>query len=67
MKIIEREYNPLQDKATYTVLADAASEVTAGLYPECAIGSTILCVATKDIFIKNCDGKWQKFGTTEVI
>jgi hypothetical protein len=67
MKIIEREYNPLQDKATYTVLADAASEVTANLYPECAIGSTILCVATKDIFIKNTEGKWQKFGTTEVI
>jgi hypothetical protein len=57
----------LQDKATYTVLADAASEVTANLYPECAIGSTILCVATKDIFIKNTEGKWQRFGTTEVI
>lgn len=67
MKIIDREYNALQDKPTYTVLADTASEITADVYPECAVGSMIIVVGTKDIYIKNTEGKWQKYGTTEVI
>jgi hypothetical protein len=67
MKITEREYNPVQDKATYVIIADNESEITANAYPECAVGSQILVISTGVVYIKNTAGKWQKYGTTEVI
>lgn len=67
MRLIDRAYCAYQKCDTCTWLANDPSEITPDFCPESACGSTILCIATKDIFIKNCDGKWQKFGTTEVI
>jgi hypothetical protein len=56
-----------QDRYLHTWLADKASEVTADFGQQSAIGSMIIVIETKDIYIKNNDGKWQKFGTNEVI
>lgn len=67
MKLIDREYNAHQDKDMKTWLADDATEITTDFDPSSAIGSMIIVLETKDIYIKNNAGKWQKFGTSEVI
>ena len=67
MKLINREYNAHQDKYLNTWLADNATKITTDFHPASAIGSIIIVIETKDIYIKNTKGKWQKFGTTEVI
>ena len=51
----------------HTWLADTTADITADFDKQGAIGSMIIVIETKDIFIKNNDGKWQKFGTNEVI
>lgn len=67
MKLTNRVYNALQDKDMNTWLADSATEITADFDPRSAIGSMIIVLDNKDIYIKNNEGKWQKFGTSEVI
>lgn len=65
IKLIERKLSAgLKYECTY--LCNNANEIAADFATECAIGSTILCV-TGDVFIKNTEGKWQKFNTSEVI
>jgi hypothetical protein len=56
-----------QDRYLHTWLADSAAEVTADFDAQGATGSMIIVIETKDIYIKNSEGKWQKFGTNEVI
>lgn len=66
MILINCEWNSCKAHIN-TWLADDASQITADFDPKSAPGSTILVIATGDIYMKNCAGKWQKFGTSEVI
>ncbi len=67
MKLIKSTWNAHQSKYERQYIANDESEITADFDPDSADGSTILCVSTGNVFIKNADSKWQKFGTTEVI
>jgi hypothetical protein len=67
MKLIANDYNRGQDDEIRTWLADNATEISANFDAESASGSMIIVIETKDIYIKNSEGKWQKFGTNEVI
>ena len=70
MKIRAREYVPAQDKADYTFLADSVADIPADMnerYPDAAVGSTIIVIEIGAMIVKNTKGKWQKFGTSEVI
>lgn len=64
---IERKINVLQKKYEDSFIADSASEITAGFSSESAIGSTIICIAEGEVYIKNSKGKWQLFGGTKEI
>lgn len=61
MKLIDREYNAQQDKYMNTWLADNATEVTTDHDPNGAVGSTVIVIENKCVYIKNNAGKWQKF------
>ena len=68
MVIIERAWNTAQCKWELTYLANAASDVAvADLDPDCAIGSSVLEIASGAMYIKNTAGQWQKSGSTEVL
>lgn len=67
MKLIDREYNASQDRYANTWLANDKGEITTGFDPDSAAGSMIIVVSAGCTYIKNADGKWQKFGSTEVI
>lgn len=67
MQLINREYNAFQDQYTNTWLANEATAIAPDFDADCAEGSMIIVISTKDVYIKNCNGRWQKFGTTEVI
>lgn len=67
MKLINHEYNAYQGKCTNTWLTNSAEAITADFDSESATGSMIIVISTKDVYIKNTEGQWQKYGTTEVI
>jgi hypothetical protein len=67
MKLIELKWTPCLAAYAHTWLANDATEITADFDQDGACGSMILVIATGDTYIKNTAGKWQKFGTTEVI
>lgn len=67
MKLIEREWSTEQQKHVNTWLANDKSEIHSGFDPDSAVGSMIIVVRAGCTYIKNADGKWQKFGSTEVI
>lgn len=67
MKLIDREYNAFQNQYTNTWMANNKSEITTDFDPEGGVGSMIIVVSAGCTYIKNADGKWQKFGSTEVI
>lgn len=67
MKLIDREYNAFQNQYTNTWMANNKSEIATGFDPDAAVGSMIIVVSAGCTYIKNADGKWQKFGSTEVI
>lgn len=50
-----------------TWLADDDTEITADFDTESAPGSKILVVGSGNLFVKNCKGQWQKFGTNEIV
>lgn len=67
MKLVDREWNAFLDKYTHMWLADNDGEITTNFDPEGAEGSMILVIASQSTYIKNSEGKWQKYGTSEVI
>ena len=67
MKLINREWNAYLNKYKHTWLADDESQLTSDFDTEGAAGSTVLVISTNETFMKNCEGKWQKCGTTEVL
>ena len=67
MKMISCEWNALLNKYKHTWLANDESHIPGDFDTPCAEGSTIFVIATEATFMKNCEGKWQKCGTTEVI
>jgi hypothetical protein len=48
-------------------LANEDSDIAADFDPDGAEGSMILVIASQSTYIKNTEGKWQKYGSTEVI
>ena len=67
MKLIDREWNAFLDKYTNMWLANDASEIDANFDSDGAEGSIILVISSKSTYMKNTEGKWQKYGSTEVI
>ena len=67
MKLINREWNPFLGKYENTWLADDTSAITADFDKDGSEGSIIMVISTNDTYMKNCCGKWQKCGTTEVV
>lgn len=67
LKLVESEFNWILDGYIKTWLADSLSDFTADFDPDSAPGSSIIVIETKDVYIKNTEGKWQKFGTSEVL
>lgn len=67
MELIEREWSTEQQKHVNTWLANDKSEITTDFDPEGGVGSMIIVVSAGCTYLKNADGKWQKFGSTEVI
>lgn len=67
MKLIDREWNAYLGKYEHTWLANDESAIVADFDTDSAEGSVILVISTQSTFMKNCEGKWQKCGTSEVI
>lgn len=67
MELIECSWLAEQDKYQHFWLADDESKIAADFDPDSAVGSMILVIATKALFVKNCKGEWQRSGTTEVV
>lgn len=67
MKLIDREWNAHLNKYQNTWLADDETGIVADFDTEGAEGSMIIVISTQSTYMKNCSGKWQKLGTTEVI
>ena len=67
MKLINREWNAYLNRYEHTWLANDESQITSDFDPECAEGSVILVISTQSTYMKNCEDKWQKCGTSEVI
>jgi hypothetical protein len=67
MKLIEREWNAYLGKYQYMWLANDDSNITADFDPDSAAGSIIFVISSQSTYMKNCSGKWQKCGTSEVI
>ena len=68
MIVIEKRWNSLLQAHELTYLANTAADVVIGdLDPNCAAGSVILVIDTKEAYMKNTQGQWQKLGATEVI
>ena len=67
MKLLKCEWNCCLNKYEKMWLADNTDELSADFDPESAEGSIILVISTEESYMKNTSGKWQKFGTTEVI
>lgn len=67
MKLIDREWNAFLNKYMNMWLANEDSDIAADFDPEGAEGSMILVIASQSTYMKNTEGKWQKYGSTEVI
>lgn len=67
MQLIDKAWTPQQNKYMNTWQADTKAEVTADFDPEGAVGSAIVVIEEGAVYLKNSAGKWQKYGTTEVI
>ena len=67
MKLIEQNWNPHLSKYEKTWLANTDDNLTANFDPDCAEGSIIMVIGSGSTYMKNADGKWQKYGTTEVL
>jgi hypothetical protein len=67
MKLINREWNAYLGKYQNMWLADDESQIGAESDPDGAEGSTIIVIATEEMYMKNSQGRWQKCGSTEVI
>lgn len=67
MKLIDREWNAFLNKYMNMWLANEDSDIAADFDPDGAEGSMILVIASQSTYIKNTEGKWQKYGSTEVI
>ena len=71
MKLIASSFNPGEigtpGSWTKTWLANRESDIPANHDPEGAVGSKIIAIDTGALFIKNTEGKWQKFGSTTVL
>lgn len=67
MQLLDAKWSFPQGKTERTWLADDESELTAGFDPTSAVGSSIIVIATGDVWMKNSKGQWQKVGTTEVL
>ena len=67
MKLIDREWNAYLGKYQNMWLANDDSNITADFDPDSATGSIIFVISSQSTYMKNCSGKWQKCGTSEVI
>lgn len=67
MKLIIMEWNPTLDGYQKSWLADNESQVTASFDPDSTPGSTIYVISTKNVYVKNTNGRWQKAGTTSEV
>lgn len=67
MKLIDREWNAFLNKYMNMWLANEDSDIAADFDPDGAEGSMILVIASQSTYMKNTEGKWQKYGSTEVI
>ena len=67
MKLIDREWNAFLGKYTNMWLANNDDEITTGFDPDGAEGSMIIVIASQSTYMKNTEGKWQKYGTSEVV
>ena len=67
MKLIDRVWNAHLNKYENTWLADDESQIKPDFDTEGAEGSVIMVISTQSAYMKNCEGKWQKCGTTEVV
>ena len=67
MLLIDRDWNEFLMKYQNIWLANDASSVTASFDPDGAEGSMIYVISEGTTYMKNCSGKWQKVGTTEVV
>jgi hypothetical protein len=67
MKLIDREWNAFLNKYMNMWLANEDSDIAADFDPDGAEGSMILVIASQSTYIKNTEGKLQKYGSTEVI
>ena len=67
IKLIQQEYSNPQREWMNSWLADTPEDLTPDFDPKGASGSSVVVISTKDVYIKNSQGKWQKVGTTEVV
>ena len=67
MKLIEQNWNPHLNKYDKTYLANTEDVLSADFDPDCSEGSIIMVIDSGSTYVKNADGKWQKYGTTEVL
>lgn len=67
MKLIEQTWNPHLNKYEKTWLANTDADLSTDFDPDCAEGSLIMVIASGSTYMKNADGKWQKYGTAEVL
>ena len=67
MKLIDSKCVGYPGKFLRTWLANNEDDITSDFDPESVEGSMIMVISTGAMYIKNCDGKWQKYGTSEVI
>ena len=65
--ILRGEYGPCPD-GKFVEVREAYITETADIaqLPACAFGSKALNITTGEVWILRADGKWQKFGTSEV-
>ena len=64
---INTSYDMTNNAITRDWIADTPAGITAAFDEESSPGSTLLIISTKDLYVKNSQGKWQKAGTTEVL
>lgn len=67
IKLIDREWNACLNKYQNMWLANDSSELTPNFDPDGAEGSAVIVISEGATYMKNCNCKWQKCGTTEVI
>lgn len=65
--LLSREWNEVTGGYHKDWLADEESAVSADFDKDSNPGSTIYCIDTQTVFIKNSKGQWQRAGSTEVL